>query len=156
MRTHVWRPAVVAIGLVLLFFVARFFLVPADFGAHESDYVYRFYRLANEQEWREHPVGYRTSAGCGECHQQAEFIASSPHAPINCENCHGPALQHPQEPAILTVETGRGICLRCHAGYAYRVAGRAAIPGIDPQSHFPDQSCADCHDPHRPQQEVRP
>ncbi len=150
-KSHVWRPLYVVIGLVALVLVVRSFVVPEDFGIGERGYMYGWHRQGNEQEWKEFPVKYRTTAYCRDCHEEKlASLGASPHAPIECENCHGPALGHPDDPPALAIDRSRDLCLRCHFPLPYPTSGRRAIPGIDPRAHNPEEPCVTCHNPHHP------
>jgi len=153
MKNHVWRPLVVVLALVLLLLLVRGFFVPADFGIQEQGYLYGFHRKSSEADWRAFPAKYRFAVAaddCGQCHEQAQTIAATPHAIIPCENCHGPALKHPDDPAKLPRDRRRALCLRCHYPLPYPTSDRADIPGIDPARHNPGTPCVDCHNPHDP------
>ncbi len=151
MKNHVWRPLYVVLGLVAAILLARAFLVPQDFGSQEAGYMYGWYRQGNIQEWREQPGRYQgAAAGCGDCHLQGEALGVSAHAAIACENCHGPAGNHPDDPPALTLDRSRELCLRCHARLPYPSSGRSLIPGIEPDRHNPGMACIECHDPHQP------
>jgi hypothetical protein len=153
MKNHVLRPLWVAIAFVALILVARYILVPGDFGVHGSSFTYNFYRQGNVQDWKNFPVKYRGSEVCVECHmEKGEKIQISPHAEVQCENCHGPGLDHPEteNPETMTINRSRALCLRCHADLGYKGINRSTIPGIDPEKHNVDSECADCHDPHNP------
>ena len=150
MKNHVWRPLWLTLALVVLVLAARHFMVPADFGVHGRNFTYGFHRLGNIQEWQEFQVKYRGMASCAECHpDNAATHAASKHGIVQCENCHGPAIDHPEDPETLVIDRRRELCLRCHAGLPYPANPRSAIPGI-PADHHPGQACADCHDPHQP------
>lgn len=148
--SHVWRPLFVVIALVALILLARSFFVPDDFGVHGAGYMYGWHRLGNETEWKAVPTRYRTSDDCPGCHDQGAAIGASPHRMIPCENCHGPAREHPEDPGTLPVEGGRDLCLRCHAQLPYPGSDRNALPGIDPAGHNPGEECRACHNPHDP------
>ena len=151
MKSHVWRPLFVVLGVVALILIARLVLVPKDFGVWERGYMYGWHRKGNEAEWKQVKAKYRTVAYCRECH--AEKVASlgkSPHHIIPCEDCHGPALDHPRDPPTLFIDHGRELCLRCHARLVTPSSGRARIPGINPETHNPEAECSLCHDPHHP------
>ena len=47
MKSHVWRPLYLVLGIVVLVLIARLFIVPKGFGMHEQGYMYGFYRKAN-------------------------------------------------------------------------------------------------------------
>ncbi len=150
--SHVWRPLWVVIILVAGVLTFRYFYVPKDFGIQEQGYMYGFHRLGNEKEWATMKTSYKFSKDdsyCQSCHpNKVKNILASPHSIIPCEDCHGPALDHPDNPAKLTVDKSRGLCLRCHADLPYPGAGRNVVPGIDPATHNPGVECVSCHDPH--------
>ncbi len=68
---------------------------------------------------------------------------------IECENCHGPALEHPSDPQKLTIDRSRELCLRCHTYLPYPTSKRAEMKGIDPDQHNPGGECVGCHNPHQ-------
>jgi len=151
MKSHVWRPLFVALGIVILILIARQILVPKDFGIHERGYMYGFYRKSNEEDWKNFAVKYRSAEYCKDCHSDKHsMIMQTPHAVIQCENCHGPALEHPSNPPKLAIDRSRAECLRCHFPLPYPTSGRANIRGIDPEKHNPDIECTMCHNPHKP------
>ncbi len=155
MKNHVWRPLWVALGIVALILLLRQFMAPADFGIHGRNFTYGFHRLSNIDEWRTMPVKYQGKAGCLECHEeQAVAATASRHRDIQCENCHGPALAHPDNPALLPIDRGRDLCLRCHALLPYPTSLRGALKGIEPATHYPEALCSECHNPHKPDQEA--
>lgn len=155
MKNHVWRPLFVVFGVVALVLAARALYVPADFGVHEQGYMYGFHRLGNEQDWKDQRPEYSFDTDyCAGCHpDKAEAISTSPHAIIPCEDCHGPAGGHPEDPPKLQIDRSRELCMRCHAYLPYRQSGRSRITGIDPVAHNPGMECAGCHDPHHPNME---
>jgi predicted CXXCH cytochrome family protein len=113
--------------------------------------MYGWYREANIEDWKKVTVKYQGSDYCKTCHpDKYESISMTPHAIIQCENCHGPALDHPSDPPKLTIDKSRGLCLRCHYPLPYAGTGRANIRGIDPDTHNPDIECVMCHNPHKP------
>jgi len=151
MKNHVFRPVLVILAAVGIILVARAFVVPEDFGAHERGYMYGWHRKSNEEEWKNFKVKYQTREYCKGCHaENYEKIMQTPHAVIQCENCHGPAIDHPGEPAKLAIDRSRGQCLRCHASLPYVGSGRMVIRGIDDEAHNPGVECVMCHNPHRP------
>ncbi len=146
---HVLRPLYVFLGVAAVIFIARIFVVPGDFGIHERGYMYGWYRTGNLDEWNAVKVKYQGSEYCRDCHAGEEKqIHSSPHKMIECENCHGPALEHPSDPPKLAIDRSRGLCLRCHTALAYPTSKRAEIKGINPDQHNPGSECAGCHNPH--------
>lgn len=151
MKSHIWRPLYLVLAVVLLILLVRPLFVPADFASQEQGYLYGFHRQSDEADWRAFPAKYRFAQNdCDSCHDQAESIAITPHAAIACENCHGPARQHPDDPATLNIDRSRQLCLRCHFPLPYPTSDRADIRGVNPQEHYPDSACVDCHNPHAP------
>jgi ribosomal protein L37AE/L43A len=151
MRNHVLRPLWVVIGAISLLLLVRHFMVPGDFGVHGEKFAYGYYRLSNIAEWRDFKVKHRGQQYCADCHlENVEQIAGSVHAAIQCESCHGPALDHPEDPARLTIDTGRLLCLRCHAALPTPGSERSNIAAIDPAGHNPGMECVTCHAPHNP------
>lgn len=155
MNNHAWRPLVVAIGAVVLLLLVRATVVPSDFGVNGRNFTYGFHRKGSIDDWKAFKVKYRGKDYCQDCHE--EKVAenqSSPHKGIECENCHGPAIDHPDNPGKLTIDRSRELCLRCHAALPYPQSHRAEMPAIDPNEHHPKQACAECHNPHNPNLEA--
>lgn len=152
MKNHVYRPLLVVIGLVALILAARALYVPEDFGVHERGYMYGWYQKSDEQFWKDFKVKYRGAEYCKDCHDKNyESLGKSPHRNIQCENCHGPAVGHPESPPKLGMDRSREWCLRCHAYLAYPTSGRRLIKGFEePEKHNPGMECSTCHDPHSP------
>ncbi len=151
MKKHVWRPLYVVLGLIGCILVFRMFYIPDDFGTHDRGYTFGYHRLSNEQEWKEYPAKYKGTEYCKDCHsEKVESVAGSQHAMISCENCHGAAFGHPEEPAKLTIDRSRDLCIRCHSALYMPTSGRNDIPGIDPAQHNVDSECSECHNPHNP------
>jgi hypothetical protein len=151
MKNHVWRPLLAAGAFLAFVLVFRIFYVPADFGVHERGYMYGWHREGNIQEWKDFKVKYQGSDYCNTCHpDKLETISMTPHAVIQCENCHGPAIDHPSDPPRLEIDRSREQCLRCHTSLIYPSSVRADIRGIDPGTHNPDIECVMCHNPHQP------
>ena len=154
MKSHVWRPLYVVLVIVALVLVARKVLVPPDFGVGSRGYMYGWHRAGNEQQWKDVKVKYKTAQYCMNCHRDKyDEIRLSPHAAISCENCHGPALGHPDDPKSLTIDRSRELCARCHFRLEYATSGRGKIRGINPKTHHPGLDCVTCHWPHDPRKE---
>ncbi|MFC1769794.1 cytochrome c3 family protein [Nitrospirota bacterium] len=114
-------------------------------------YRFGWHRLSNVDEWKNFKVKYKGRTYCESCHsEKLNLIRKSPHVSIECENCHGPAIDHPEEPAKLSIDRSREQCLRCHAKLPYKGSGRNWIRGINNDEHNPDMECAMCHNPHSP------
>ena len=156
MKRHVFHPLWVAIGLVGLILVARTFLVPSDFGVHGDSFTYNFYRQGNVQEWKEFPVKYQGKDACVECHEdKVRTNRRGPHKRVECENCHGPAVGHPDEIERLPLNKERAMCLRCHADLDYpESAARSNLPAIVDKRHKRNRECVGCHNPHDPREDA--
>lgn len=151
MKGHVWRPLLVVVGLVIIILVARMIYVPDDFGAQERGYTFGYHRMSNEQEWKDYPAKYQDSDYCSGCHdEKADEVESAQHGMIPCQNCHGAAFEHPEDPEKLVIDRSRELCLRCHAALFMPSSGRDDIPGIDPEEHNAGIECSECHNPHNP------
>ena len=151
MKNHAWRPFAVAIAAIALLLLARAQIVPADFGINGKSFTYNFYRKSDIKDWKAITVKYKGREYCNECHEEKfKEIMASLHKVIQCENCHGPALGHPDNPETLPIDKTRALCIRCHANLPYPLSNRADLPAIDPDTHNPDQNCVECHNPHNP------
>lgn len=157
MKNHVLRPLWLVLVVIALTLVVRHFMVPEDFGVNGMNFTYGFHRLGSVDDWQNFKVKYQGREYCQECHEEniAE-LSSSKHAAIQCENCHGPAIDHPDDPEVLAIDTGRELCLRCHAYLPYPENPRAGIKAFDPRQHNNDTDtpCVECHNPHNPDLEV--
>lgn len=135
---------------------ARTIIAPS-FTAANGDYRYQWHRADNEQEWKATKVKYQGSSYCKDCHSgQVDTIAASVHAKVQCENCHGAAVDHPDNPTKLSIDKSRALCLRCHSGLPYRPGKYAELPDkelqlkmVHPDEHNTDMECTTCHDPHK-------
>ena len=155
MNDHVWRPLILVFVVVAIFFGIRTFLVPKDFKVYDKGFMYSYHRKSNEAEWANFKVKYKGREYCADCHDEYGRNMSSPHKIIQCENCHGPAVDHPDNPDKLPIDRSRELCLRCHIKLLYPTSKRAEIKGIDPEKHHPEAACYTCHDPHHPNLEER-
>jgi hypothetical protein len=156
-KNHVWRPLYVVLGLVVAILVFRFFYVPNDFGSGEYGFMYSYHRMSNVDEAKAQTPKYRDTGKtamhefCLDCHGDSVAVRSENlHGTISCENCHGPALEHPEKPEKLSIDRSRDLCLRCHTDLPYATSERKRIPGIDPAEHNPGLECVSCHNPHNP------
>ena len=152
MKSHVLRPLWVVLGILVLIQIVRFIIIPPDFGIHGKTFTYNFYRLGSIDDWKAFPVKYQGKETCrGEkCHDKnVEQNLSSDHRVIQCENCHGPNLNHPDDPKKLPIDRTRYLCIRCHGYLPYPGNRRAEMRVIDPEKHYVDKECIECHNPHK-------
>lgn len=156
MKSHVLRPLWVVLIFIAAVLVIRVIYVPNDFGIHERGYMYGWYREGNIEDWKQFKVKYQGTEYCNNCHpDKYDNIMKTPHAIIQCENCHGPAIDHPSDPPKLSIDRTREQCLRCHFPLAYPTSGRSNIRGVNPEEHNPDIECVMCHNPHNPMEGLR-
>ena len=153
MKNHVWRPLIVVIGIVILILAARVVYVPKDFGVFERGYMYSWHKKSDEDWWKNFKIKYQGKEYCKDCHSDKyESINKTPHKIIPCEDCHGPAIDHPSEARPkLDIDKSRELCYRCHVKLPYPTSDRAKIKGfLDPEQHNPGMECVMCHNPHDP------
>lgn len=137
------RLIVLTVMIVVVYFVARHFLVPASFGQ------YGHYRGDAHQEIAARPILYAGRATCEECHSdEAAKLSKSEHKTISCETCHGPNAAHADDPSQLPGKIANPtFCVRCHGASPSRPA---KFPQIDPAGHNTGEPCLSCHQPHSP------
>ncbi len=121
-----------------------------------ENFTYGFYRLSNVQEWKDFPVKYLGREACTECHDEnVHKLNASSHASVECENCHGPAANHPVSVKSLPLDTTREMCLRCHARLELPNSARGELLGIVDARHRRRSECIKCHNPHDPREDMR-
>ena len=131
-------------AFIILFLIARHFLVPVSFGELGH---YRFNSIA---ENKEKPMNYAGKEACADCHDdKASEIKSDCHAGLSCETCHGPGLAHINNPdsVKLVKPAQRSFCGTCHS---YNPSRSKVIQQIDLKEHNVDKNCIECHNPHKP------
>ncbi len=142
-REHLFRVAALFLLGIAVFFVAKAFFVPKDFG------VYGHYRAGALADNRARPISYAGMAACVECHTDvAELKNTGRHARLSCESCHGPLAQHasgdiPKPPR----PDGRTACIGCHTANKSKPK---FLPQVVIADHAPDGACVECHKPHAP------
>jgi hypothetical protein len=146
MPAQIKRLALLFGGFIVLFLVARHFLVPESFGEYGH---YRGLALVEEQE---HVPKYAGQQACAECHQDMMDVKmGNEHKTLSCETCHGPGLEHVNSTdSIMPVRLpkGRDFCLLCHRKDAARTVDN--IVQVDPDKHNKGKDCIECHNPHSP------
>lgn len=130
---------------IVLFLIARHFLVPDSFGE------YGHYRGDALKDNSEKEQVYATQSECYDCHSDIkEMLDSDMHAGISCLSCHGPGLEHIDNMEASSIEkhTSREFCGRCHALNPARSID--VIAQVDIYTHNIDREhCIDCHNPHQ-------
>lgn len=166
MPKHITRLIILLVAVITLAFAARYLLVPSSY------YRYGHYRGDAVAEIARDPPLYKGARSCESCHRRIfDHWSASAHR-VQCEDCHGPAGEHPRTGAPplpvdpdthqvlmhgryrladgrMQVPTDTAhLCLQCHAS----IAGRpAAQPQVRAREHAGAQQCAACHDVHSPQ-----
>lgn len=129
---------------ILIFLIARHFLVPESFGK------YGHYRANAMDEIGALPIHYAGKEECAACHdKEAAQLSSDVHAGLSCEVCHGPGAKHADDPETnkLIKPGTREDCGKCHnINPARRIE---VIDQIDIKTHHLEkENCIDCHNPH--------
>lgn len=141
---HLLRMAGLFVVGIGVFFVARSFSIPADFG------VYGHYRAGALDDARARPITFAGQAACVECHSDiGDARKTSKHVKVSCEDCHGPLASHAagDPPLKPTWPDGRTTCVGCHQQSRSKPA---AFPQVDVADHAGDNKCIECHNPHAP------
>lgn len=138
------RLSIIIVILLGLFFVARFLLIPEDFGE------YGHYRTSAVNNIISQEIQYAGHQICYDCHDDiVTEKQSSYHKKVNCEVCHGPAALHVKEEGDIELRAPRerDYCPICHEYLPSRPTG---FPQIISASHNPMKACITCHNPHDP------
>jgi hypothetical protein len=168
---HLVRVAALFIAGFMAFLVARWALVPSDFG------TLGFYRAGAIADARAHPIAYAGTATCQDCHVgkyesedldapvPADPVKDNRHSVLHCEACHGPLAFHVADQRQKEADDKAGketpeghekpvphvgsdkLCLGCHQ----EITGRPETqPQVVPVEHGQKDECLSCHRPHRP------
>jgi hypothetical protein len=136
------RIALLTIGIVGAYLLARHLLTPPSFGQYGH---YRGDALA-EVAAREPLFAGRKA--CDECHIDAsEKLAKAEHKTLSCETCHGPGRAHVVNPDISLPKLTFSHCVRCHEEDPSRPQW---LKQINSRNHYTGHRCTECHDPHQP------
>ena len=144
MPDQIRRLLIVTVLLLAVFIFVRKYFTPKTFG--EQGY----FRAAAIDSVASLPIKFAGHQMCDECHSDVEEAKSeSFHRNVNCEACHGPALDHIESDAEILppAPRKRGYCPLCHE---YNPARPTGFPQIDPIAHNPGEPCISCHNPHAP------
>ena len=144
MPPQIKRLAVLFAIFIGLFIVVRHFLIPKSFGK------YGHYRADAVEEIGRLPENYAGNEVCQGCHEDIyELKAASEHAGVACETCHGPAMEHTEDPmGVKPVKPkGRAFCGLCHSRNAARPKN---MPQVDMEEHNKGMECILCHKAHDP------
>jgi len=126
-----------------IIWIIKVYVIPEEL---KESGIYRTSAINHELA---HEFHYAGNSACAECHEdQYETKYSGYHRDLSCESCHGPGIEHIEDPdQILSAPTERKFCPSCHA---YNISRPTGFPQINPQTHNPLEVCIECHDPHDP------
>jgi hypothetical protein len=150
MPQQVTRLLVLFVLLGSALVLGRHYFIPETFGDLGR------YRAAAINDVSDHEKKYAGHQECALCHSDvASLRASSHHAGVSCEVCHGPAANHVAAPMENkpTIPIGREACILCHEFNPSRPTG---FPQVNPIAHNPQSACTNCHNPHAPEPPVTP
>ena len=145
MPKHIKRLTLLFAVLVVLFLVARHFLIPESFGQ------FGHYRGLALDEINANDVKYLGEAVCADCHADVmDMKLADKHAGISCETCHGPGWKHVDDPGPdqMILPEGRKFCGTCHSKNPARP--KDLVAQIDLADHNAELMCTDCHNNHAP------
>ena len=97
------------------------------------------------------PVTPETPEECSACHGSIyRTKALSPHAPLNCTECHDTPDDHLNSPRMFQPgkPNSNADCAKCH-GRGQK--GDRFVPKVDVKTHGEDFFCWECHYPHYPE-----
>lgn len=161
-RNHLYRLALLLIVAVAGFIYVKDWFVPDGWDEQ------KWYRSGALEELKVQPISFSGNQNCMEqCHGKTRkdhaaigaTLASSVHANLSCESCHGPLFESGHQktgPALIPRDSG--LCLRCHDS----VAARPVKVGLFSESLMAHQAlevkrnsnCVVCHDPHAPRKKA--
>lgn len=149
MPPQVVRLVLLTIGIVCVYFTARYFLTPVTFEQYRRPNYPAHYRGAALQEIASRQPYWAGKAACVECHpDHAAKLASGAHKSLSCETCHGPGREHVEDPAGQKLpKLNMSLCVRCHAASPSRPAW---MHQINVHDHYTGNLCTECHVPHQP------
>ena len=141
MPPQLFRIVLLAVGIVVVYSVARYFLTPPTFGE------YGWFRGAALAELATRDRVYAGKNACEECHSgEYQKLMKHEHKSLSCEACHGPGEAHVENPDVKMAVLHYSLCLRCHEANPSRPKWHKQIVSKD---HYPGK-CTDCHVPHSP------
>lgn len=148
MPPQILRLCLLAVGIVVTYLVARYFLTPPTFGE------FGWYRGNALVELSQRPptTTYAGKQTCVEvCHSEAGAkLSKDGHKTLSCEACHGPGQAHADNPDNKEVKLDKlhySHCLRCHEANPSRPKWHKQIVS---KTHYTGSTCTECHVPHAP------
>ena len=144
MPPQLFRIVLLAVGIVVVYSIARYFLTPPSFRE------YGWYRGAALAELATRDRVYAGKKACEECHSdEYQKLIQHEHKGLSCEACHGPGeahVQNPDNPDVKMAVLHYSLCLRCHEANPSRPKWHKQIVS---KNHYTGK-CTECHVPHSP------
>ncbi len=141
---QVKRLSILLVVVVIVFIIATSLLTPKDFG------LIGHFRASSVQNNANKKMQYAGQETCSDCHEDMWKTKNAGyHKNLSCEVCHGPSLNHVNEPDQFkpVKPKGRTFCPVCHE---YNPSRPTGFPQIVTASHNPRKICITCHNPHNP------
>jgi cytochrome c553 len=146
MPKHIVNLLVLLACFLLVSIAAKIFLTDPSF--------YRFgtYRADAVPELAIGEPLFRGAANCQTCHSERYSTWSNgSHGKVQCEVCHGPDRDHPDNGKTLIAADSIRLCTVCHLAMPARPAAQSQIVLAEhPSPGEAMQQCHTCHDPHSP------
>ncbi len=142
---QVSRLVLVFAALIIFVLIIKTWIIPPEL---KETGIYRTSAIETELA---KPVHYAGSGNCADCHNDISEVKSSGyHYSLSCESCHGPGMEHSEDPEEITPSAPRKreFCSHCHT---YNLSRPSGFPQINPIAHNPLDACIECHDPHNPE-----
>jgi hypothetical protein len=142
MPPQVLRLFLLAVGIVVSYSVARYFLTPPSFRQ------YGWFRGDALGELQAREPMFAGKKACEECHSdQMNKMLKGEHKSLSCEGCHGPGQAHADNPDVKIDRLNYSPCVRCHEANPSRPQWHKQIVT---KSHYTGSKCTECHVPHSP------
>ena len=155
MPPQILRLFLLALGIVVVYLIARFFLTPPSFRQ------YGFYRGEALAELASRQPVFAGRKACEECHSdEVQKLAKFEHKTLSCEGCHGVGQAHCDDPKKENIDKSNyAACIRCHEANPSRPKWHKQIVS---RTHYTESKadaktsgkaaslCTDCHVPHAP------
>jgi hypothetical protein len=140
---QLFRLLLLAIGIVVVYSVARYFLTPTSFRQ------YGWYRGEALAEVAAREPLFAGRQACDECHSdEVHKLAKYEHKTVSCESCHGVGRAHADNPDTPIPKLTFSHCVRCHEADPSRPKW---LKQITLRTHYASgQRCTECHVPHQP------
>ncbi len=144
MPPQLFRILLLAVGIVVVYSIARYFLTPPSFEQYHA-----WYRGAALAELATRDRVYAGKQACEQCHpDEYEKLTKHEHKSLACESCHGPGEAHTSDPRKDNIDrSSYAACLRCHEANPSRPKWHKQIVI---KNHYTGSKCTECHVPHSP------